>query len=261
MSLESMNKVALVTGGSRGIGFGIATHLAKAGFDITINGVRDESDVAQALEELRAYGVKATYAQGNISWAEDRKKIIAKTIEDHGKLNVLVNNAGVAPRIRKDMLELEEDDFDYMMNIVQKGTFFLTQLAAKELIRQKKEDPSFEGMLINITSISARTASTQRVEYCMAKASLSIMSSSFAVKMADFDIPVYEVQPGLIETDMTTVVKDKYTKMAEDGLVLEKRMGKPEDIGKVVASLVTGGLPYCTGQIIVPDGGMGIWRL
>src|SRR5690606_40224878 len=110
-----MNKVALITGGSRGIGFGIATHLAKAGFDITINGVRDESDVAEALEILRSYGVKATYAQGNISWAEDRKKIIAKTLEEHGRLHVLVNNAGVAPRIRKDMLELEEDDFDYMM--------------------------------------------------------------------------------------------------------------------------------------------------
>lgn len=256
-----MSKVALVTGGSRGIGFGIATHLAKAGFNLTINGVRDESEVVDVLNELRSHGVKASYAQGNISWSEDRKRIIAKTLEDHGKLNLLVNNAGVAPRIRKDMLELEEDDFDYMMNIVQKGTFFLTQLAARELIRQKEADAEFEGMLINITSISARTASVQRVEYCMAKASLSIMSSSFAVKMADFGIPVYEVQPGLIETDMTTVVKDKYTKMAEDGLVLEKRMGKPDDIGKVVASLATGGLPYCTGQIIVPDGGMGIWRL
>ncbi len=256
-----MNKVALITGGSRGIGFGIATELAKAGFDLTINGVREEESASGALEILRSFGGAITYAQGNIAESGDRERIISKVFQDHGKLNVLVNNAGVAPRIRKDMLEVEEDDFDYMMDINQRGTFFLTQKVARELIRQKQENPEFEGMLINITSISARTASTQRVEYCMAKASLSIMSSSFAVKLADFGIPVYEVQPGLIETDMTTVVKDKYTKMAEDGLVLEKRMGKPQDIGRVVASLATGGLPYCTGQIIVPDGGMGVWRL
>lgn len=255
------NKVALVTGGSRGIGFGIATELAKVGFDLTINGVRPEEGAEEALSSLQAFGTKVTYAQGNISIAAEREKIISKTLADHGQLNLLVNNAGVAPRIRKDMLEIDEEDFDYMMNINQKGTFFMTQKVAKELIRQKEGNANFDGMIINITSISARTASTQRVEYCMAKASLSIMSSSFAVKMAEYGIPVYEVQPGLIETDMTTVVKDKYTKMAEDGLVLEKRMGKPSDIGKVVASLATGGLPYCTGQIIVPDGGMGVWRL
>lgn len=257
----SINKTALITGGSRGIGFGIATQLAKSGFDLIINGVRSEHDATEALNSLKVFGSKITYAQGNISLAEDRKSIFNHISKVHQTLNLFVSNAGVAPRIRKDMLEIEEDDFDYMMNINQKGSFFMCQAAAKELIRQKNEDPNFEGMIINITSISARTASTQRVEYCMAKASLSIMSSSFAVKMADYGIPVYEVQPGLIETDMTTVVKDKYTKMAEDGLVLEKRMGRPEDIGKVVASLATGGLPYCTGQIIVPDGGMGIWRL
>ncbi|KPM49353.1 3-ketoacyl-ACP reductase [Jiulongibacter sediminis] len=255
------NKVALVTGGSRGIGFGIATELAKVGFDLTINGVRDEESAQEALNSLQSHGTKVTYAQGNIAKAEDRTAIIEKVLADHGRLNVLVNNAGVAPKVRKDMLEIEEEDFDYMMNINQKGTFFLTQKAAKELIKQKEGNDDFEAMIINITSISARTASTQRIEYCMAKASLSIMSSSFAVKMADYGIPVYEVQPGVIETDMTTVVKDKYTKMAEDGLVLEKRMGKPADIGKVVASLATGGLPYCTGQIIVPDGGLGIMRL
>ncbi|MGR3809241.1 3-ketoacyl-ACP reductase [Jiulongibacter sp. NS-SX5] len=256
-----MNKVALVTGGSRGIGLGIAEKLAEAGFDLAINGVRDESGVTEVLEAIRKYGNKVIYAQGNIAKAEDRQSIVDKVMSELGQLNLMVNNAGVAPKVRKDMLEINEEDFDYMMSINQKGTFFMAQLATKEMIKQKEANPDYEGMLINITSISARTASTQRVEYCMAKASLSIMSTSFAVKLADYQIPVYEVQPGIIETDMTAVVNEKYTKLAQDGVVLEKRMGRPDDIGKVVASLATGGLPYCTGQTIVPDGGMGIWRL
>jgi NAD(P)-dependent dehydrogenase (short-subunit alcohol dehydrogenase family) len=254
-------KVALVTGGSRGIGLGIATELAKHGYALAINGVREESTVTAILEQLKTYGQDVIYCQGDISIIEDRQGIINKIKNHYGQLNLLVNNAGVAPKIRKDMLEVDEEGFDYMMNIVQKGTFFMSQLAVKELIASKEKDPNFDACMINITSISARTASTNRVEYCMAKASLSIMSSSFAVKLAEFGIPVYEVQPGVISTDMTAVVKEKYEKMAADGLVLEKRMGTPEDIGKIVAMLATGQLPYCTGQMIAPDGGMGIWRL
>jgi 3-oxoacyl-[acyl-carrier protein] reductase len=254
-------KVALVTGGSRGIGLGIATELAKNGFSLAINGVREESGVTEVLEGLKAYGQDVIYCQGDISIAEDRQSIVTKVKSHYGQLNVLVNNAGVAPKVRKDMLELDEENFDYLMNIVQKGTFFLSQLAVKELISGKEKDPNFEAYMINITSISARTASINRVEYCMAKAGLSIMSSSFAIKLADYGIPVYEIQPGVISTDMTTVVKEKYEKLASDGIIPEKRMGTPDDIGKIVAALATGQMPYCTGQMIAPDGGMGIWRL
>lgn len=254
-------KVVLITGGSRGIGLGIAKALAEKGYSLAINGVRDESGVTDVLNELQAYGQDVIYCQGDISKAEDRQNIVSKVKGHYGQLNVLVNNAGVAPKVRKDMLEIDEENFDYMMNIVQKGTFFMSQLAVKELIAGKKKDSNFEACMINITSISARTASTNRVEYCMAKASLSIMSTSFAVKLAEFGIPVYEVQPGVISTDMTTVVKDKYEKLASDGVIPEKRMGTPEDIGKIVAAMATGQIPYCTGQMIAPDGGMGIWRL
>jgi 3-oxoacyl-[acyl-carrier protein] reductase len=254
-------KTALITGGSRGIGLGIAKALAEKGFALAINGVREESSVSEVLDDLRSYGQDVIYCQGDISKAEDRLNIIEKIRSHYGQLNVLVNNAGVAPKIRKDLLEVDEEAFDYLMNIVQKGTFFMSQLAVKELIAGKERHSNFEACMINITSISARTASTNRVEYCMAKASLSIMSSSFAVKLSEYGIPVFEVQPGIISTDMTAVVKDKYEKMAADGLVLEKRMGTPEDIGKIVAMLATGQLPYCTGQMIAPDGGMGIWRL
>ncbi len=254
-------KVALITGGSRGIGLGIAKSLAEKGYSLAINGVRDEGGITQVIKELKTLGQEVIYCQGDISKAEDRTNIIDKTLNHYGQLNVLINNAGVAPKIRKDMLEVTEEDFDYMMDINQKGTFFMSQLAAKELIRQKAADPEFDACMVNITSISARTASTNRVEYCMAKASLSIMSTSFAVKMSEYAIPVYEIQPGIITTDMTAVVNDKYTKMAKEGFVLEKRMGTPEDVGTTVATLVTGQMPYMTGQMFAADGGMGIWKL
>ncbi|MFT4734870.1 MAG: 3-oxoacyl-[acyl-carrier protein] reductase [Algoriphagus sp.] len=254
-------KVALITGGSRGIGLGIARALAEKGYAIAINGVRDENGLIEVIEELKSHGQDVIYCQGDISKSKDRARIISKTLSHYGQLNVLINNAGVAPKVRKDMLEITETDFDYMMEINQKGTFFVSQLAARELIRQKEANPEFDACIVNITSISARTASTNRVEYCMSKASLSIMSTSFAVKMSEYAIPVYEIQPGIIATDMTAVVNEKYTKMAQDGFVLEKRMGTPEDIGKTVATIVTGQLPYMTGQMFAADGGMGIWKL
>ncbi|UBM58958.1 3-ketoacyl-ACP reductase [Marinilongibacter aquaticus] len=256
-----MRKTALVTGGSRGIGLGIAKALATSGYDVAINGTRPETDVHAALEELSQFEVEVLYCQGNIAKSEDRKVMLEKIEQKWGQLNVLVNNAGVAPRQRKDILDLEEDDFDYMMQINQKGTFFLSQQAARWMIEQKQKQSDYEACIVNITSISATVASINRAEYCMAKASLSMMSKLMSVRMSESNIPVYEIQPGLIETDMTAKVKGKYTAMAEEGLVLEKRMGKPEDIGKIVAALATGQIPYSTGQTIIADGGMGIARL
>ena len=254
-----MNKTALITGGSRGIGFGIAKHLAMAGYHVAINGVRDAAEVLEQTQALKIFGNDVIYCQGNIGEQKDRQEILDKTIHHFGQLNVLVNNAGIAPRKRVDFLEVEEEDFDHLMNINQKGTFFMSQLVAKWMVNHKAKYPETVGHIINITSVSSDAASVLRSEYCMSKASLSMLNKVLAIRLAEYDIPVHEIQPGFVDTDMISAVRDKYIQLANE-LVLERRLATPDDIGKIVASLVTGGLPYCTGQVIRPDGGLGIWR-
>ncbi|MFC3879478.1 3-ketoacyl-ACP reductase [Algoriphagus namhaensis] len=256
-----MNKVALVTGGSRGIGLGIAKALAKEGFDLAINGVREEPQVAQTLTELRALGVRVVYLQGNIGTKDGRKQIIDGLREKYGHIDVLVNNAGVAPRTRCDVFEISEEDYDALMEINQKGTFFLTQEIAKWMADLKKADSDRQMSIVNITSVSAEIASVLRGSYCMSKAATSIMSTVFAIKMAEFGIPVYEIRPGVTETDMIEAVRETYHQGVKSGMTLEPRMGQPEDIGKVAAALIRGDLPYSTGQIISVDGGMNIKRM
>lgn len=256
-----MRKVALITGGTRGIGLGIAKKLAQDGIDMALNGVRPESDVVAVLEELRKSGVRIEYFSGNIAEKAARESILAGVKEKFGTLNFLVNNAGVAPRVRADVLEVAEEDFDHLMDINLKGTFFLTQSVAKGMVEIRASNPEISLSIVNITSVSARLASTNRVAYCMAKAGLSMMSQVLAVRLAEFGIPVYEIQPGIIETDMTEKVKGVYEERIENGLTLEPRMGKPVDIGKTVAALLRGDLPYATGQIIAVDGGMMVGRL
>jgi 3-oxoacyl-[acyl-carrier protein] reductase len=256
-----MGKTALVTGGSRGIGYGVAEALAQSGFDLVINGIREESHVTAQLEALKKFKVDVIYCPGNIGNEADRKAIVEKAFTHFKSVNVLVNNAGVAPRIRKDILALAEADFDYLMDINLKGTFFFTQAVANRMIAEKKTNPDYKASIISITSISAEVASVNRGEYCMSKAGLAMMTKLFAVCLAEWNIPVYEVRPGIIETDMTSGVKEKYDTLIREGLTLEKRWGKPEDIGKIVAALAKGDIPYSTGQVIVPDGGMGVRRL
>ena len=256
-----MSRVALVTGGSRGIGLGIARKLAEQGFNLAINGVREEASVRVALEELRSIGVRVEYLQGNIALAEDRENIISGLINKFGKIDVLVNNAGVAPRNRSDIFEITEEDFDHLMDINVRGTFFLTQAIAKWMAELKINKPDSQISIITITSISAKIASTTRASYCMSKSSLSMLSKVLAVKMAEFGIPVYEIRPGVVETDMIEKVRETYHEGVKNGMTLEPRMGVPEDIGKVVVALVKGDLPYCTGQIISVDGGMTIPRM
>jgi 3-oxoacyl-[acyl-carrier protein] reductase len=259
-----MNKksgVAIVTGGTRGIGFGIATALAHAGYDLAINGVRPENDAKDSLETLRSFGVNVIYCQGNIGNQADRKAIVEKSITYYKRINVLVNNAGVAPKVRNELLSMTEDAFDYMIDINLKGSFFLTQEIAKRMVDERTKDKNFNSCIINITSISAEVASTNRGEYCMAKAGLGMMTKLFAVALAEHNIPVYEIRPGIIETDMTSGVKQKYDTMIGNGLTLEKRWGTPEDIGRIVAAIVKGDIPYSTGQVFNADGGMGVRRL
>jgi len=256
-----MKKIALITGGTRGIGLGIAKKLAREGIDLALNGVRPELEVKEVVEELRQFGVQVAYLQGNISEKSDRQRILEGVKAEFGYLNFLINNAGVAPRVRADVLEVAEEDFDHLMDINLRGTFFLTQQVANWMVELKKESPNQDFSMVTITSVSARLASTNRAAYCMAKSGLSMMNQLFAVKLAEFGIPVFEIQPGVIETDMTEKVKDIYEERIQKGLTLEPRMGKPEDIGKLVAALLRGDLSYTTGQIIAVDGGMMVGRL
>ncbi|GAB3232387.1 3-ketoacyl-ACP reductase [Algoriphagus aestuariicola] len=256
-----MKKVALITGGTRGIGLGIAKKLAEEGIDLALNGIRPESQVVEVLEELRKSGVRVEYFPGNIAEKADRDSILSGVKEKFGTLNYLINNAGVAPRVRADVLDVSEEDYDHLMDINLRGTFFLTQAIAGFLVDQKMGMPDYVFAIVTVTSVSAKLASTNRAAYCMAKAGLSMMSQVLAVKLAEFDIPVYEIQPGVIETDMTEKVKAVYHKRIENGLTLEARMGQPEDIGKAVSALLRGDLPYATGQILALDGGMMVGRL
>tara|TARA_Y100001972_G_scaffold128710_1_gene191162 strand:- start:3413 stop:4183 length:771 start_codon:yes stop_codon:yes gene_type:complete len=256
-----MSKTALVTGGSRGIGFGIVKALLSKGYKVGINGVRDESSVQELLDGLRSAGGQVEYVQGNIGDAEDRRQMVKTMKEKFGQLNVLVNNAGVAPRERKDVLEITEDDFDYLLDINLKGTFFLTQEIVNWMVKQKNVAPAEDFTIVNITSVSAEVASINRGEYCISKAGLSMMSKLLAVRLGEIGIPVFEVRPGVIETDMTAGVKEKYEQKIKEGLLVQPRLGIPEDIGKIVSALVSGDIPYSTGQILTPDGGLMIQRL
>ena len=255
-----MRRVALITGGSRGIGLGIAKELAQNNFDLAINGTRTEEEVQNVLQELKDFGGDVIYCKGNIALSGDRKNILQQVKDHFGKLNVLVNNAGVAPKERKDILEATEESFDDVLSVNLKGPYFLMQNAANWMIAQKKSDRAFRGCIINITSVSATVASVNRGEYCISKAGLSMGTQLFAVRLGEFDIPVFEVQPGIIHTDMTSAVTEKYDKMIEAGLCLQKRWGEPGDVGKVVASLAKGDFMYSTGQIFMVDGGLTVLR-
>lgn len=258
-----MKKVALVTGGSRGIGFGIAEKLAAEKWDVIINGVRAEDAVAEPLAKLRSLGVRTGYARGDVGSAEGRAAILdAVHAFTGGKpMNLLVNNAGVAPKVRNDLLETTEESYDYVVDTNLKGVFFLTQAVARHMVATRKTDPSFAATIVNITSISATVVSTNRGEYCIAKAGLSMLTQLFAARLGADGIPVYEVRPGVIKTDMTAGVTEKYDKLIANGLCVQPRWGFPDDIGRSVAALARGDFPFSTGQVVMADGGLTIPRL
>jgi len=256
-----MKKIALITGGSRGIGYGIALKLAKAGYDLVINGVREADAVTDQLKELESLGARVLYCRANISLTEDRTRMLDEIKSFYGRLNILINNAGIAPRERKDILEATPESFTELIDTNLKGPYFLTQSVARWMITQKNEQKDFKGCIINISSISAVVASVNRGEYCIAKAGVSMATQLFAVRLAEFDIPVYEVRPGIIHTDMTAAVTEKYDRLIEGGLTLQKRWGYPEDVGKAVLALTEGNFQYSTGQIINVDGGLMTQRL
>ena len=253
---------SLITGGSRGIGLGVALALAKEGYRIAINGMRPEDQVTEVLDQIKAAGAPAVlYCQGDVGTEEGRKAILDRIRSEFGSLNLLVNNAGVAPAERKDVLETTPESYRRVMGINLEGPYFLTQAVANWLIEQKQADPSFEGTIINVNSISATVVSTNRGEYCVSKAGLGMVTQLFAARLGEYDLPVYEVRPGVTKTDMTSGVTDKYDKLIEEGLCVTPRWGFPEDIGKAVASLARRDFPYSTGQTIMIDGGLTIPRL
>ena len=259
-----MNPVALITGASRGIGRGIALELAKLGHDLVVNFARNESAARQTAADCVAVAktagrvVRAEICQADISVAADRARLITFTKEQFARLDLLVNNAGVAPTVRADLLEAGEESFDRLININVKGPYFLTQLAARWMIAQLA---SSRPKIITISSISAYTASTTRGDYCIAKAALSMLTPLFAARLAEHGINVYEIRPGLIATDMTGPVKDKYDKLISEGLTPIQRWGTSEDIGRAVAAIAQDALPFSTGEVINVDGGFHLRRL
>jgi 3-oxoacyl-[acyl-carrier protein] reductase len=253
-------RVAAITGGGRGIGLGISTSLANEGFDLAICGQKDEKDV-ESLEGLRKLGAQVLYAKANVAEAREREAFLAAIQARFGRLDVLVNNAGIAPKVRADILEAGEESFDDLIRVNLRGPYFLTQKAAQWMIAQRRDDPSRAQSIINITSISATVASTNRGDYCLAKAALGMSNQLWSARLAEHGIPVYEVRPGIIKTDMTAGVTGKYDALIAGGLIPQNRWGFPEDVGKAVAMLARGDLPYSTGQVIVVDGGMTLARL
>ena len=254
-------RVALITGGTRGIGFGIASSLAREGLDLALCGTRDEAAAGDALDALRAEGAEVLYCQCDVGDTEARAAMLARIAAHYGRLHVLVNNAGVAPRERLDILEAHEDSFEWVMRTNLQGPYFLTQAAANWMLEQRHTDPDFKGCIVNVSSISSTVASPSRGEYCVSKAGVSMATQLWATRLAEYDIPVYEVRPGITMTDMTAAVKEKYDKLISEGLVPQLRWGEPEDTGKSIAALVRGDFPYSTGTVIMIDGGLTIPRL
>ncbi|GBC94840.1 3-oxoacyl-[acyl-carrier-protein] reductase FabG [bacterium HR16] len=257
----SRHPVALITGGTRGIGLGIARCLAQEGYALALNGVRLPEAVDDVLQELRETGATAEYFQADISQQDERARLVQAVRERFGRLNVLVNNAGVAPQVRADILEASEESFERLIRINLQAPYFLTQAVARWMIEQKQADANFPACIVFITSISATVASPNRGDYCISKAGLSMAAQLWAVRLAEFGIPVYEVRPGIIRTDMTAPVQERYDRLIAEGLTLQPRWGTPEDVGKAVAMLVRGDLPYSTGAVILVDGGLTVARL
>jgi NAD(P)-dependent dehydrogenase (short-subunit alcohol dehydrogenase family) len=252
--------VALVTGASRGIGRGIAVALAHAGFDVVVNYASNRDAAEEVGKVIEGAGRRAVLVQGDVSVAADRAKLVDETYRAFGRLDLLVNNAGVAPKVRADILEGGEESFDRMVNINLKGPYFLTQLVAKRMADAVKQGNP-PGKIVTITSVSVYTASTNRGDYCVAKSGLAMMTKLYAVRLAEFGINVYEIRPGVIETDMTGPVKEKYDKMIADGLTPIARWGKPDDVARAVVAVATDAFPFSTGEVINVDGGFHLRRL
>lgn len=255
-----MKKVAIVTGSSRGIGFAILRQLAQEGFDVVMVATGPQENNQKNLDLLQSEGITPFYIQGNIGNSADREKIVRETVKKFGQIHVLVNNAGVAPIERKDLLEMTEESFDRVVGINTKGNLFLTQLVAKQMLTQEIHEGK-RGAIINVSSCSAVVSSTNRGEYCVSKAGIAMLTTLFADRLAEEGIFVNEVRPGVIETDMTSGGKEKYDKLIAEGIFPIKRWGTSEDVAKAVCAFANDSFLYTTGNFIDVDGGFHIRKL
>lgn len=247
--------VALVTGGSRGIGRGICVELAKTGYSVLVN-YNTNLDAAEATRaEIEKVGGVAEICPADIAFAAHRDSLLDFTLETFGRVDLMVNNAGIAPPKRLDLLETTEENFDRVLDTNLKGPFFLTQQVAQIMINQLGEKKIPQATIVNISSISAYAPSTNRAEYCISKAGLSMMTSLFAARLAEYNIRVYEIRPGIIDTEMIKPAKSKYDKLVANGLTPIKRYGKPEDVARAVAAIAAGHFPFSTGEVFNIDGG------
>jgi 3-oxoacyl-[acyl-carrier protein] reductase len=256
--LQPERRVAIVTGGSRGIGRGIATALANVGYDVVVNYARNAAAAEEVKRDIESAGAARTLlVQADISASADRTKLVDETLHGFGRIDLLVNNAGVAPDVRADILDASEESFDRLISVNLKGPYFLTQRVAREMIRQQTA-----GKIVTISSISAYTASTNRGDYCIAKAGLAMMTKLYAARLAEHGINVYEIRPGVVETDMTGPVKARYDKLIfEQDLTPLHRWGQPHDVAQAVVAIASDLLPFSTGEVINVDGGFHLRRL
>jgi len=250
--------VAIVTGGRRGIGLGIAKALAKGGFDIAITGIGEADQVGSVLDDLSALGAKAIFLKADLSDLSGHQATVDAVQAQLGPIACLVNNAGMASVVRGDFLDLAPENFDAIVATNLRGTVFFTQAVVKAMLAAGSR---VKRSVINITSVSATMSSRERLDYCMTKAGLAAFSQGLALRLADSGIAVFEVRPGIIRSDMTAGVSGKYDALIDGGLVPIKRWGEPEDIGNIVVALASGSFGFATGSVICADGGLSIGRL
>lgn len=253
-------KTAIITGGSRGIGLGIAKRLSEEGYTVIITAQSPKERHAEALDAFEKSGAEYLYIQADISKQIDRERCVAETIKRYGRIDALINNAGIAPQVRSDILDMTEESFDRLISVNTKGTLFMSQTVARHMILQAPAN-GIRGIIVNISSISAYTSSINRGEYCISKAGISMVTKLFADRLAREQINVYEIRPGIIETDMTAGVHEKYDALFADGICPIARWGTPEDVGDAVSVLCAGKLRYSTGDVLNVDGGFHIRRL
>ncbi len=255
------SRVALVTGAGRGIGRGIALALAERGWAVVVNYRGNAEAAAETVRLVENAGGLGVAVQADIACAPDRSRLVTETLDRYGRIDLLVNNAGMAPRQRVDLLELSEASYDEVMAVNLKGPFFLTQLVARAMIDLIQAGTIQEPKIINIGSISAYTSSLSRGEYCISKAGLAMMTKLYADRLAPYGINVYELRPGIIETDMTSAVKEKYDRLIAEGLTPIRRWGEPDDVARAVVAIAEGHFPFSTGEVINVDGGFHLRRL
>lgn len=245
-----MKRIALVTGGTRGIGLGIARALQQAGFTIAACGMRPTCEHQDFFYRPCDVGDQAA-----------RRRLLDAVKQQFGSLHVLVNNAGIAPKVRADLLDATEESFAELIRTNLQGPYFLTQAVARWMIDQKRAEAGWRGCIVNVSSISATVASVNRGEYCVSKAGVAMATQLWAARLGEYDIPVYEVRPGIIATDMTAGVQEKYDQLFAAGIAPQRRWGTPADVGAAVAALARGDFPYSTGAVITVDGGLTVARL